>query len=64
MRSGLLHIRLDRQRNTVRGSGSHGLRLGFGTAYRENVITDNTTGMVSAGVNMGGNSSAFSTTCP
>ncbi len=64
MRSGLYRIGLDRQRNTMRGNGSHGLRLGFCTEYRVDIFTDNTMGTASAGVNMGSNSCNVSTTCP
>jgi len=40
----------------VRNNGGYGLRLGFGTAYRENVITNNTTAAVAGGgVNLGDN---------
>ena len=52
------------QRNTVRGNSNFGLRLFSDTAYRENVITGNTMGTVSGGVNMLSNSCNGKTTCP
>ncbi len=53
------------QGNTVRFNDGYGLRLLFpDAAYRENVITFNTTGTVIGGVNMGANSCNGTTTCP
>ncbi len=43
------------QSNTVRSNGGYGLNLDTRAAYRENVITGNTTGTVDFGVNRGDN---------
>ena len=52
------------QRNTVDSNGGFGLFLKLTAGYRENVITDNTLGTVSGGVNAGGNVCNGSLTCP
>lgn len=52
------------QRNTMRSNTGLGLRLGVQTAYRENVITANTAGTVTGGVNLFNNSCNGTTTCP
>jgi len=56
------------QGNTVRNNGGYGLNLGSQSAYRENVITANSTGAVDGGVNLGDNYCAgtgvVSPTCP
>ena len=56
------------QGNTVSLNGSYGLNL-FHTflsdaGYRENVISENLTGTVNGGVNLGSNSCNGTTTCP
>jgi len=45
-------------------NGGFGLTLSLNAAYRENVITDNTAGTVSGGLNAGGNICNGSLTCP
>ena len=50
--------------NTVRDNGGYGLSLGALSGYRENVISGNTTGTVTGGVNAGGNVCDGSLTCP
>ncbi len=50
--------------NTVRINGGYGLDLSSETAYRENTITQNTTGTVNSSVNAGGNVCNSSLTCP
>lgn len=52
------------QRNTVYQNGSIGLNLNAGTAYRENVMNDNTLAEVFGGVNMFSNSCNRTTVCP
>jgi len=55
------------QRNTISENGGFGLQLAADAAYRENVATDNTSGNVSGGVNLGDNLCtviATSTSCP
>jgi hypothetical protein len=52
------------QGNTVRRNLGYGLRLWPTDAYRENVITDNTVGTVTGGVNAGDNVCNGSLTCP
>jgi parallel beta-helix repeat protein len=57
------------QRNTVWRNGGFGLNLllnatGFTSAFRENVITNNMTGTVNGGVNMGNNSCDGKPSCP
>ena len=41
--------------NTVRDNSGFGLNLGSFSSYRENTITDNATGTVTGGTNLGGN---------
>ena len=43
------------QRNTVRRNGGYGLNFVGDAAYRETVITSNTTGTVLGGMNLGAN---------
>jgi hypothetical protein len=50
--------------NTVRANGGFGLNLNASAGYRGNVITSNTTGTVTGGVDMGSNSCNGATTCP
>lgn len=52
------------QRNAVYSNGSIGLNLNAGTAYRENVMNDNTLAEVFGGVNMFSNSCNRTTSCP
>lgn len=52
------------QGNTARSNSGYGLNLGSQSAYRENVVTDNTAGTVNGGVNMLSNSCNGTTTCP
>ena len=53
------------QWNTVWQNTGFGLNFNFpGTAYRENVINDNTAGTVSGGINLFNNSCNGTTTCP
>ncbi len=52
------------QRNTVRSNEGYGLSLSGDAAYRENVITGNTTGTVNFGYNMGSNFCNTNDTCP
>jgi hypothetical protein len=48
----------------VRANGGFGLNLNASAGYRGNVITSNTTGTVTGGVDMGSNSCNGATTCP
>jgi hypothetical protein len=50
--------------NTVRYSTGFGLKLSADTADSDNVLTTNTGGTVSGGVNAGGNVCDGSLTCP
>ncbi len=52
------------QRNTVRSNQGYGLFLALDAAYRENVITGNTSGTVAFGFNMGSNFCETNDTCP
>lgn len=52
------------QKNSVMKNTGFGLRLFPTAAYRENVITTNTAGTVSGGLNMLSNSCNETTTCP
>jgi len=51
------------QRNVARGSVT-GIALGIGSAYRENVVNDNTGSSIGGGVNLGDNSCNGTATCP
>jgi hypothetical protein len=50
--------------NTVRDNSGIGLNLGSNTGYTNNVITSNSGGTVSGGIQMGTNLCNTSTTCP
>lgn len=57
------------QRNVVHGNTGVGIYMfpdagGFVGAYRENVVSSNTAGTVSSGINLGNNSCNGTTTCP
>jgi len=52
------------QRNAVHSNVGYGLNLGSQSGYRENVITNNTTGTVTGGVDAGANVCNGSLTCP
>ncbi len=52
------------QSNSVRSNGGFGLNLTGNAGYQENVITLNTAGTVSGGVNLGSNSCNSTATCP
>ena len=52
------------QGNTAQRNLGYGLRLSFSAAYRENVVTENTVGTVTGGMNMGANSCNGSVSCP
>ncbi len=51
-------------RNTSRENAGIGLRLGSQAGFRENVISSNTAGTTSGGVNLGDNACNGTTTCP
>lgn len=52
------------QRNTVRNNHGYDLFLRSTAAYRENVITNNDSGTVTGGFNMGANFCDTNATCP
>ncbi|HEB89753.1 MAG TPA: right-handed parallel beta-helix repeat-containing protein [Deltaproteobacteria bacterium] len=52
------------QHNAVSDNGGFGMVLGVHSAYGENVITTNSQGTVSGGVDMSSNSCNGTTTCP